>query len=705
MNIIKYIRNYVGTGILCTAIAALTLHSCKEDIDDSNLYTFTGEMMTDHFANNPDLFSSYLTILGKVHPSKRSSSTMQELLSARGHYTCFAPTNDAISEYLDSLYEIQVIPSPKLEDITDSVAEAIVFNSIIENGDAEAFATTDFATGTSGALQTTNMNDRYIKITYGTEIAKATETDTARNTVIYVNLNSKIIDADIEVENGYIHTIDKVLSPSSSSVAELVQATENTQFFGELLNLTGWDVKMTDYKDESWEENDLAGTTFKGKSGSWQGQYPEKRYIGYTIFVETDEVYEREGITDIPSLKEWVKEHAYYDDDANMTLGITTQWDDEDYTDPGNWLNQFVAYHCLPEKLTFSNMVTYANEYGFYAGQTHTASNSNTPVWEYWETLGPQRRSIKITGCKVSGQLQKRINRKSVNNNSRTGNYRERIAEITIPGININENNISDNEGLNGFYYTIDDILIWSEEIPGQVLNERLRYDITSLFPELLTNNIKQNKSDSWYFTADYLDNVMEITDATEFEYLPNTSNSSGSGSWVDYQTDEFNIRGIYDFTMKLPPVPYTGTYEIRYGVWANNNRGMAQIYMGKDWQNLPAIGIPIDLRSSGVGTTSTGWVDPSTLTNDEDYNENTKTMRNMGFMRGSRYIQYNGGTAYENVNNVRKIIWTGQLEAGETYYIRFKTVLDNDQTEFFYDYLEFVPKTVYAGDEPEDVW
>ena len=112
---------------------ALLFAGCSENIDDSDLYTFTGEMMVDHFENNPEQFSSYLTILGKVHSSKKSSSTMKELLDARGNYTCFAPTNDAIHNFLDSLMHLDApqVQSTNIEEIPDSVAEAIVFNSII----------------------------------------------------------------------------------------------------------------------------------------------------------------------------------------------------------------------------------------------------------------------------------------------------------------------------------------------------------------------------------------------------------------------------------------------------------------------------------------------------------------------------------------------------------------------------------------------
>jgi len=708
---IRNIKNLFSLALLLGSAAAMTLNSCKENIDDSDLYTFTGEMMTDHFVNNPEQFSSYLTLLSRVTPSKRSASTMRELLNARGHYTCFAPTNQAIAEYIASLYNAEKpqVSSLNLDEVPDSVAKSIVFNSIIENGNNEAYATTDFETG---ALGTTNMNDRYISISYGTEIANISQSgDTALNTIIYVNTNSKIIESDIEVENGYIHVVDHVLAPSTATVADLVISTPNMQFFGDLLKKTGWNSKLTNYKDEAWEEkhDDIRGTIYNGMNGGWEGLYPEHHYYGYTLFVETDSVYQSKGITDIESLKQWVMANNHFDDDTNQ--GHVTSWG-TDYSSDYNWLNQFVAYHILPERLTYNNMVTFANEYGCDASmmKDRTPSQFYVNVWEYWETMAIQRRSIKITGCRHDGTIQRRINRVSKYNQK---TYKENRGEMTEDdyGIRISDSNESyDNNALNGYYYPIDDILIWNSRVPNRVLNERLRFDITSLFPEIITNNIRQNRVNSWYFTEDYLAGIVDMTSSTDFEYLPNTSYSTGLGSWMDYQIDEFNIRGQYDFTMKLPPVPYTGTYELRYGVWANDNRGMAQIYMGENWKNLPAIGIPLDLRSSsGTNPSSTGWVAESSIaptgTDSTSLFENQKTMRNLGFMKGPKYIQVNGGTGRDSQNNLRKIIYTGQFEAGKTYYIRFKSVLTSTNTEFFFDYIELVPKSVYSGENNEDIW
>ena len=45
-------------------------------------------------------------------------------------------------------------------------------------------------------------------------------------------------------------------------------------------------------------------------------------------------------------------------------------------------------------------------------------------------------------------------------------------------------------------------------------------------------------------------------------------------------------------------------------------------------------------------------------------------------------------------------------MEPDKTYYLRFKTVLDDPTREFYVDYLEYCPKEVYDNPEtPEDIW
>ena len=237
------------------------------------------------------------------------------------------------------------------------------------------------------------MNGRYVDISYSNDSVTGVS-------LIYVNTNSLIIDKDIEVENGYIHTIDKVLSPSTATIADLVENTPNTQIFGMLLKATGWDEKLLGYKDEEYEEGDYAGIA--ANDGRFSGYYPETRNTGYTIYVETDSIFNMYGITDIESLKKYLQDNGYYSD-ANF---------DDDYSNEDNAVNQFVSYHLLPEQLTWNRMVIFSNEKGFCNNTPNDGTQFQTNVWEYYETMGKQRRSLKVTGIRGG----KRLNRCSVYN-------------------------------------------------------------------------------------------------------------------------------------------------------------------------------------------------------------------------------------------------------------------------------------------------
>ena len=104
--------------------ALLFVASCKEDLDEDNLYTFTGETIESYLANRPDSFSNFNYIL------KRAG--MDKILSAYGTYTCFAPTNEAVMAYIDSLYadtsckiEHNGMTAPGLEGLSDSLCNDI----------------------------------------------------------------------------------------------------------------------------------------------------------------------------------------------------------------------------------------------------------------------------------------------------------------------------------------------------------------------------------------------------------------------------------------------------------------------------------------------------------------------------------------------------------------------------------------------------
>ena len=115
----------------------------------------------------------------------------------------------------------------------------------------------------------------------------------------------------------------------------------------------------------------------------------------------------------------------------------------------------------------------------------------------------------------------------------------------------------------------------------------------------------------------------LEIGDKSYFFYL-----NGRQTHWMDYQGDEWNVVGNYELTFKLPPVPKDGTYELRIGVQANDQRGMCQVYWGTNKNALPAAGIPFDMRMGGeqwftkAGTlqSTVGWAKDEEDEEDDDF-------------------------------------------------------------------------------------
>lgn len=153
----------------------------------------------------------------------------------------------------------------------------------------------------------------------------------------------------------------------------------------------------------------------------------------------------------------------------------------------------------------------------------------------------------------------------------------------------------------NGRYFYIDDIIAFDETTQMKVFNDRIRMDFSTIFPQVMTENIRLNgdpakddnsaKADqtfangkNYWFPAGYLDHV-----TMRGGYL--VYRRPHRNFW-SYEGDEWNLFGDYDISFRLPPVPYEGEYQIRLGFCALKTRGVAQVY----FDNRPQ-GIPLDMR------------------------------------------------------------------------------------------------------------
>lgn len=651
--------------IVLAAIAIMALSGCREHIDEGARYTFTGHTIASFLEENEEIYSSFIDILDR--------GGRLNLMKAYGQYTCFAPTNDAIARYLyeqDSIYRASLVDenpndivwtgvtSPELSELSDSMCKVISQTHLLP----AVYLTTDME---GDIIPTMNMNDRYLSLSY--------DVDENNLNVLLINGTGEIIAKDEEVENGVVHTIARVLTPSTNTVPAQMLEHDYFHIFGEALEMTGYDEQLQLYKDESYTEGDLKAAGIYKDSPLCP--YPENRYYGFTAFIETDQVFQENGINNFDDLVEKCKEW-YPNADPNAP-----------YTSKDNPVNQFIGYHLIDRKLPYSRLVCYKiNPHANFNSEKDLVNFSDRT--EYYETMN--NRLMKVTMPRSNPKYQTTI---LINYTKDTDASVEDYMNVKV--YEPNEFRDADTlyadfaaEALNGTIHAIDKILLYNEDVmAGRVLNSIIRIDAASLCSELTNNNIRwhyftHSGDGEVYIPHTYCKNMKVNTDETRQYYLSPHTN------WSDYQGDEMMTLGTFDFAYKLPPVP-AGTYEIRMGYSANSARHIVQFYIDGE-----VAGIPVDLRLLGNSPTINWIADANT---EDNGIANDKEMKNRGYLKGSTIVRaYNETTlARDDNSTLRKVITTKYLSEGE-HWIRFKNVNDQDDgnAQFMHDYFEIVPVT-----------
>ena len=657
----------------------LIFNSCKEDIDESNLYTFTGETIEDYLENRSEQFSSFNYILKRINYDK--------ILAAYGTYTCFAPDNDAVQAYIDSLYDDTTnkefphngMTSRSLEGLTDSLCEDIALFHLLN----------------TEVMSVYMGNGMTVKTMLGREIT--TSFDSIAKTVA-INRDAKIQKEglDVDLENGVLHEISHVITRSNRLIAGEMESHSEYSIFSNALKATGLADTLT-------ETSHSFGVIEK----SYGFYVPEKCEVGYTLFAETDDVLKEKGIVDVETMAHYADSvyancQEWYDYVRNNNIQISRG---TDYKNPWNVLSMFLRYHVLKYKIPYAKLTN-----------DHNQINKVTLV-EYYETMLPYTL-VKVT--KNKNVL--RLNRWEANSS-----LTNQVAELGTKDMHTVMFEGVELVGLkgqvqpaNGYIHPIKDMLVYNKDVPRGALNERMRFDDTVLFGEMMSNSFRRiadsevkamnGGKEGSYSAAQlsgnyicmppgFLQNLRIYNgSSTLLLYLP--GQSSG---WSNYQGDEFLGEGNYDFAMRLPPVP-DGTYELRMGYTAEAKRGMVQIYMGtsSELSSMKAIDIPLDMRIIPANNSNltpdvyTGWCDWSKL--DDKGVESDANMRNLGYMRGPLYYTVgvgSGNYARSNPKDLRRIIYKGKLDQGE-HWLRFKTVIDDNSAQFHLDYIELCPENVY---------
>lgn len=656
---------------------------------------------------------------------------MDRMMKSYGQYTCFAPSNEAIAEYIDSLYKAEdnhnSMTENSLEGLSDSLCNDIALYHL---------------TSTPQELSMLGGNGKTIT----TMLRRAMSTSVDSEGLILLNSRAHIIGSndvtgEVKGTNGILYRLDMVVPRNNSKMNDVFAELEGYTIFAEALKRTGLDdsISVTQKTDEMgmpivYQLDDCTDNMANNAECYW----PKTCDVKFTIFAESDEIIKK-TLTDAgynPTTDDtegWFQALAKY---CGQVYGGASGWYDyvnekgiqvstgEDYTNRFNVVNMFMAYHILYCGMPYNELVfmrpgTTTNP---PQGLLWNYCNGGEP-YDYYETMLPNTL-VKIWNPRNSCGSRIYINR-WVQNNTLTDDptsmgsagmhtVMQEGVEVQNPDETIKDKSAT----INGYIIPIKSMLVYDKNVPQGVLNERLRFDSSTFLPELVNNGFRYLSVDEASglnsgghgtriaFPLNFFDNVVCYSTTTVLRY-------NVKGWYRAYQADAFQGWGVYDLAIKLPPVP-TNEYELRLFYTPMDHAGMMQFYMGKSSakNTMVPLGIPLDARIDETDPLI-GWT--SFYDEDDMGVASDQAMRNRGYMRGP--YSFFGGTNVtvgnetnancrgDGVATLRLILGTDRYLQSDDHWLRIKSVIDDKDLKWQLDFVELVPTSVVNSNTYAEDW
>jgi len=271
-------------------LIALVFQNCS----DPKIKESTDETLniTQYLRENPD-YSMFLEILDLTNYAS--------FMNTYGTYTLFLPTNEAVQQYLKDVGATSLSQIP-LVDLQNIVKLHILDKKV---------STTLF---NDGKISTPSLYGQYL-------ITGAANVDGVSN--ITVNKTSRIVASNVELGNGVVHIIDKVLRVADKTLAQTIEADPNLSLFTEVLKVTGWYEKLN--QPITFDENNI-------------GSY-------LTVLAQSNAVFEAANLGTLEKIK------ARYSKPVDATHPA-------DPTKPSDSLNLYVQYRIIPSLSYLADFVT-----------------------------------------------------------------------------------------------------------------------------------------------------------------------------------------------------------------------------------------------------------------------------------------------------------------------------------------------------------
>ena len=498
------------------------------------------------------------------------------------------------------------------------------------------------------------------------------------------------------------------------SLSVLLAKDERISLFVEALEATGMMDSLKVYRDMNysvgpdstgWDNDALVIHTAVEYDNV---AFPEKRFYKHSVFAPTDDVLKRYGVDDLDELKELAAQiyDAAYPEDADVG----------DVRDRRNSLNRFVSYHILPFQANYYQLTCVD---GAESSLAKAFTRKTADISDWYETMMPH--SLMKFSFPQGSEEGLYINRRGVES-------RPDARGVQVRGAKVEYADVEDERqhGVNGLFYCIDDILAYglipaSSPFPTnanvnvpEVLfkGERMRFDCTTLSPDFLTSGARGHRTRSSIQNGKYGRGGQGARAATNVNTCLGFKSGSAANWYYSnsthvhvrnrvlhfwsYQGDEVTVKGRFDVSVKLPPVP-AGTYEVRLGTCTGfSSRGIVNCLIDGE-----IIGC-FDLRPSGENS-KVGWKSDSSIGDAQSVREFDVQFHRKGWMKGmDSYgsISEDGtgsvGTTFRNQDNtLRKVLGRFTTDGKSDHYLRLCQMMASSNNEFSFDFIEVVPVEV----------
>lgn len=501
------------------------------------------------------------------------------------------------------------------------------------------------------------------------------------------------------------------------TLGNLIDSTDSYSIFTEAMHRTGladsvrYLTKRTLTFRQLYRQN-FNTNIYPANGPGTTGTLDDTR--GYTIFAENDSVMKANGINSFDDLVQYANSQyqncaEWYDYISENNITISTG---NDYDNRYNALNMFMAYHILKASM-YSDQLVYERGRSPYWNYAPDAD-----PYDYYETMLPHTLMKIWEPHNVGAGRTLFINRYQTYN-TLTDEVGTMGTNHTVmrQGIKVERNNSID--ASNGHLHPISDMLVYDRLVPRGVLNERMRVNCTSLFPELISNGFRYwSVSDGsipyMYDTSrmgipsQYFDNLVLYDDNVCFAYCLH-------GAWRCYQSDQLQLWGRCDMAFKLPAVP-SGEYELRM-IYAPMAYGSVfEFSLGtnpddKDGFSLiKSVDYSVSPEDPRIGLTNALEEADRGVASDA-------ALRANGYMRAPySYCGHAESTGWTQTNNgrfewgssstLRIILGRVKLTQGADNWLRIRnTNPDSANMPFGIDFVELMPVSVLENQQYSEDW